>query len=149
MAKKNDRKKDIEELEGEADIAQETITMTQVVTVPKSAVTLDSRTMADPKLLEKEEKKQAALAEKRKTNRVAKLKAKPKTPAQVRKELLESRFRRVKSGKVHGYRKEQLIAWAKEYEILKNRPDSWSPGCVRAKKAKTAQDFIDELQIDD
>ena len=149
MAKKDDPKKDVEELENEADTEQETITITKTITISKSAVTLDSRTMADPKLLEKEEAKQKELATRRKKNRMAKLKAAPKAPIQVRKELLEARFRKVKARKPHNYRKEQLVVWAKEYEIIKNRPDSWRPGCVRAKKTKTAQDFIDELQIDD
>ncbi len=127
---------------------QETITMEQTITIPKSRVVMNSRALSDPLLLEKEEKKQAELAARRKKNRVAKLKAKPLTPIQVRKALLGARLRKVKSRHPHTYRKEQLIVWAKEYEIIQNRPSSWSPGCIRAKKKKSAQDFIDELNID-
>lgn len=127
---------------------EETITMTQTVTIPKSRVVLDSKSMANPVLLAKEEAKQARLAAARKKVRVAKMKAKPKTPVQVRKGILTARLRKVKNRRPHTYRKEQIIVWAKELEIIKNRPDSWSPGCVRAKKKKSAQDFIDELQID-
>lgn len=142
MAK--DEAPNVEEVEAE----QETITLTQNITIPQSAVTLDSKSMADPRLLQKEEAKQKELAAKRKKNRVAKIKAKPRTPIQVRKAILAARLRKVKNRQSHTYRKEQLIAWAKEYEIIQNRPKSWSQGCVRAKKKKTAQDFIDELNID-
>lgn len=130
------------------DETKDTVILEQTVTVPTSAVTLDSRTMADPKLLEKEEKKQAELAEKRRKNRIARIKAKPRTPIQVRKALLETRFRRIKSGMPHTYRKEQMIAWYKEYQIIKQSPKQWKQGCVRAKKAQSAQDFIDSLNIE-
>ncbi len=128
---------------------QDTITMTQNVSIPKSRVVMDPKSLSDPKRLEAEEKRQTVLAEKRKVNRIAKLKAKPKTPAQVRKALLGARLKRVQDKRPHSYRKEQLIAWGKEYQILKNNPKSWKPGCTRAKKQKSAQDFIDGLQIED
>lgn len=149
MAKKDESNPDVKELENEADVEQETITVIQNITIPTSTVTLDSKTMGNPELLKKEEVKQEELAKKRRANRIAKLKAKPLSPLQIRKNILEARFRKVKSRKPHNYRKEQLVVWAQEYELIKNRPESWSLGCVRAKKAKTAQDFIDELQIDD
>lgn len=128
---------------------EESITITQTIKISKSDVTIDSRTMSDPKLMAAEELKQAEFAKRRRKTRLAKLKAPPKTPIQVRKAVLAARLRKVKARKPHNYRKEQLIVWAKEYELIKNRPDSWRPGCIRAKKKKTAQDFIDELQIDD
>lgn len=133
----------------ESDDDEDSITITQTIKVSKSDVTIDSRTMSDPRLLEKEEAKQLELAKLRRKTRLAKLKADPRTPIQVRKAVLAARIRKIKARKPHTYRKEQVIAWVKEYELIKNRPESWRPGCIRAKKAKTAQDFIDELQIDD
>ena len=124
------------------------ITIESTITVPQSKVSISSNIAIDPKKLKIEEEKQEKQAKKRKANRIAKLTAEPLKPIQVRENLLKARLGKVKKGIPHTYRKEQIIVWAEELRIIQNSPEQWKQGCVRAKKKKSAQDYIDGLNVD-
>jgi len=132
----------------EEDAKAGKVTIENVITVPQSKVSISSNIAIDPIKLKVEEAKQKKQAEKRNKNRIAKITAKPLSKMKVRENLLKARLGKVKKGIPHTYRKEQIIVWAEELRMIQNSPEQWSQGCVKSKKKKSAQDYIDGLNID-
>ncbi len=128
---------------------EDTVTLTETITIPKSKVSISSQIAANPVLLAKEEQRQADMAKRRAKNRRAKITAPALPPMKVRENLLKARLRKVNKKHVHTYRMEQIIVWTQELRMIQNDPDQWAPGKVRAKKKKSAQDYIDGLNIDE
>lgn len=139
-----------EEVDEVEEVEEETneITVEKTISIPKSKVSISSNIAINPAKLKIEEEKQKKLAEKRKKVRVAKATADPTPPIKTRENLLKARLGKVKKGIPHTYRKEQVIVWAQELRIIQNNPEQWKQGCVRAKKKKSAQDYIDGLNVD-
>ena len=128
---------------------EDTVTLSKTITIPKSRVSISSSIAANPVLLAKEEERQAGMAKVRRANRVKKITAEPLPKIKVRENILKARLRKVNSKHVHTYRMEQIKVWARELRIIQDDPDQWAPGKVRARKKKSAQDYIDGLNIDE
>ena len=132
----------------EQEPEDENVVLTQTIPIPKSKVTITTGIVADPVKLAREEEKQAELAKRRTKNRIAKIKAKTLPRIKVRENLLRARLTKVRSGKSHTYRKEQVKAWAKELRLIIDTPKAWAPGRIRANKTKSAEEILDGLNLD-
>ena len=140
------------EPEIEEDEVEDTIVLEQTMKIPKSKVTISSNIAAHPLKLAAEEERQTELQAARKKNRIKRIKAGPLPAIKFRANILKARLKKVKLAKsgrgTHTYRAEQVVVWAKELRIIQDNPDGWSPGCVQAKKKKSAEEYIDGLNLE-
>ena len=121
-------------------------------------ITIPANVAKDPVKLAKAEKKRDDDIRKSLQSSIEKAKVDDKrSPIDIRRDLLESRFRVVRGRKrAKTYTDAMVKAWLKEYEIIKNNKKMWIketangtlPFPIANRKSKSAAAILDAMDLD-